>query len=453
MRRTSFTFLVLFLACGDDSPEPSDAAVTPDATPDAVPDGMVPDPSVEDCIPIGAANELAPSDPNYAGMLRFYCDTWGGETRGGFPPVEFLLQLMVDEPQEFGNQFASFGFLPDPNDDLPIGLKRGIEDSTQVAQTCALCHVAELPDGRLWLGQPNGALDFGRFEVEVNARWVAAGNPPLRTANQLEKAAALGPGRTGAETADYPNVVPADFPAYYGLSDRTALNYLGTGTNIRVEVYLSVFSAIGRDEMKFPSPTRIDPFVAFMGGMQAPAGPAQDPAEVAMGEMVFQRERCGECHHVGSPGDDPIVTYDTADDPQERFPGDDPEFPAGSILTSRLHRILVDGDDSGMGSPNPDDRVALVNFIISQGLRVEISDGYRAADLRGIWATPPYLHNGSVPTLEDLLRPPAERPTSFERHGFTVDTTTPGNENRGHEFGTAISEDERAALAAYLRTL
>jgi hypothetical protein len=70
-----------------------------------------------------------------------------------------------------------------------------------------------------------------------------------------------------------------------------------------------------------------------------------------------------------------------------------------------------------------------------------------------VWATAPFLHNGSVPTLEDLFRPASERPVTFSRGDFVVDTTLPGNSNQGHEFGTAITEAERGALAAYLRSL
>jgi hypothetical protein len=76
---------------------------------------------------------------------------------------------------------------------------------------------------------------------------------------------------------------------------------------------------------------------------------------------------------------------------------------------------------------------------------------YKARPLDGIWATPPFLHNGSVPSLEALLRPVAERPKSFSlestsydaaivgyasegRPGdFLFDTSLPGNYNTGHE--------------------
>jgi cytochrome c1 len=96
---------------------------------------------------------------------------------------------------------------------------------------------------------------------------------------------------------------------------------------------------------------------------------------------------------------------------------------------------------------------------------------YRARPLDGIWATAPYLHNGSVPTLADLLKPPAQRPRTFhvgdceidpvnvgcvaaERSGaFLFDTTKPGNLNTGHEYGTSLGEADRMALLEYLKSL
>src|SRR5262249_31778518 len=77
---------------------------------------------------------------------------------------------------------------------------------------------------------------------------------------------------------------------------------------------------------------------------------------------------------------------------------------------------------------------------------------YKARPLNGIWATAPFLHNGSVPTLYDLLLPPASRPKKFsigrreydpKKAGyvsdgevpFTLDTSVTGNGNRGHEYG------------------
>lgn len=105
---------------------------------------------------------------------------------------------------------------------------------------------------------------------------------------------------------------------------------------------------------------------------------------------------------------------------------------------------------------------------------------YRARPLNGIWATAPYLHNGSVPNLYELLLPADQRSAVFHvgsrkfdprRVGFDgsaaegrfrFDTSLPGNSNRGHEFrdgprgngviGPALSEEQRWDLIEFLKT-
>jgi hypothetical protein len=105
--------------------------------------------------------------------------------------------------------------------------------------------------------------------------------------------------------------------------------------------------------------------------------------------------------------------------------------------------------------------------------------GYKARPLTGIWATAPYLHNGSVPTLYDLLLPPEERPASFwlgsreydpvkvgyvggpsEENTFEFNTRDslgrpiPGNANTGHDYDNAsFTDEERRALVEYMKTL
>lgn len=131
---------------------------------------------------------------------------------------------------------------------------------------------------------------------------------------------------------------------------------------------------------------------------------------------------------------------------------------------------------------------------------LRVSGGYKARPLNGIWATAPFLHNGSIPSLMDLLSPPNERPKlvqlgniafdplkvgikqsknsqkhkgeKYNREGFFIlDTAVPGNSNRGHEFSSAwnnskgwdqqekgvigpeFTPEERLALIEYLKTL
>lgn len=96
---------------------------------------------------------------------------------------------------------------------------------------------------------------------------------------------------------------------------------------------------------------------------------------------------------------------------------------------------------------------------------------YKARPLSGIAFSAPYLHNGSVPSIYELLLPPAQRSTKFwvgskqfdpVKLGYSkgwvegavqLDTTQVGNGNGGHVYGTDLSESDRMALLEYLKTL
>jgi hypothetical protein len=105
---------------------------------------------------------------------------------------------------------------------------------------------------------------------------------------------------------------------------------------------------------------------------------------------------------------------------------------------------------------------------------------YKVRPLDGVWATPPYLHNGSVPNIYALLSPVSERPPKFWlgnreydpvnvgyrsdkfEGGFEFDTSVRGNHNTGHEFndgkgegiiGPKLTPPERRALVEYIKTL
>lgn len=100
---------------------------------------------------------------------------------------------------------------------------------------------------------------------------------------------------------------------------------------------------------------------------------------------------------------------------------------------------------------------------------------YEARVLKGIWAAAPYLHNGSVPTLTELLKPSADRVPTFEvgadydsvtvglaehqtglryvMHTTDCSQRNSGNSRCGHDYGTTLTPDEKKALLEYLKTL
>ena len=128
-----------------------------------------------------------------------------------------------------------------------------------------------------------------------------------------------------------------------------------------------------------------------------------------------------------------------------------------------------------------DNKSALYKMLVEESLRdggpnrkcllVLETAQYRARPLNGIWSSAPFLHNGSVPTLRDLLSPDDKRPTTFQTGSIELDTdavgfvatvgqntwlfdaTVEGNSNKGHNFGTVLSAQQKDALLEYLKSL
>jgi hypothetical protein len=136
-------------------------------------------------------------------------------------------------------------------------------------------------------------------------------------------------------------------------------------------------------------------------------------------------------------------------------------------------------DADKIGEVKPRDLLRIPDIIKSKlsGLfrnqASEDSAAYESRSLHGIWATAPYLHNGSVPNLWELLMPPSQRKSTFavgsrvfdpKNVGYATDqspfknatfVTDPananGNGNGGHVYGTSLTEDERWAIIEYLK--
>lgn len=149
----------------------------------------------------------------------------------------------------------------------------------------------------------------------------------------------------------------------------------------------------------------------------------------------------------------------------------------GPALGALVEKV-VDKWYDGQNPPVSADIRQQMNGYRPNGIQAPIA--YKVRPLDGIWATPPYLHNGSVPTLYDLLSPVSERPKVFYtgirefdpvKVGFKTaaapgltrfDTSKLGNLNTGHEFsdksgpgviGRLLQPDERNAIIEYLKTL
>jgi hypothetical protein len=201
-----------------------------------------------------------------------------------------------------------------------------------------------------------------------------------------------------------------------------------------------------------------------------------DAARAAHGAKIYG-EYCADCHGVNGREFSP-PNGDTARDCLKSEPDD------AQLYQPHVGRITPIAE---IGT----DRHRLDSF--SYNLAVQLGTvyagypyrychyrktfGYANAPLDGVWLRAPYLHNGSVPTLRDLLEPAAARPKVFYRGDdvydgkrmgfvsdlaardgrkfFAYDTNLPGNSNAGHEgprFGTALAPEDKEALIEYLKT-
>lgn len=150
---------------------------------------------------------------------------------------------------------------------------------------------------------------------------------------------------------------------------------------------------------------------------------------------------------------------------------------SGSIVPA-FAEDLIDSIGSKAGNKGKTAKQALDELEASQVVQCSIPNKvypYESRVMQGIWAAAPYLHNGSVPTLADLLNPAAQRPVSFavgpyydtaklglaaDQPGTTYVRTTTGCDDRnsgnsrcGHEYGTTLSPADKRALLEYLKVL
>ena len=255
--------------------------------------------------------------------------------------------------------------------------------------------------------------------------------------------------------------------------------------------------------------------------------PALDPARVEAGRALFESQGCQGCHGTVPPGTGlfPVrmvpLTRD-ANDVRNRN-NTDPWMACNAIsFTSATGNLLgtraryISGDPLGPNEPLAkmlgatvlgaivgDARQVLsetvVIFVGVQrlprvvGAEDEVGEderragrldacyransplfAYKARPLDGIWATAPYLHNGSVATLYDLLLPPDRRPQSFslgtreydpvrvgyltgvgaQGNTFRFTASGPGNSNEGHDYNVGrLSDEQRWALVEYMKSL
>ncbi|MDX2157593.1 MAG: cytochrome c [Hyphomicrobiaceae bacterium] len=278
-------------------------------------------------------------------------------------------------------------------------------------------------------------------------------------------------------TIDHGDVMPAwNVTRKEAMRSPTPWHWDGLSWDLK-EVVLN--SALGDGMTRFGyREETIERLLAYLRELRSPPSPmARDTVLEARGAALFAAE-CASCHAAGGKRIMSII-------PRAEI-GTDPN--RIDMWTPQSAAAYNNYDRGSWRSSAPwyarafdwtlDRLAGRPHGLPWEFTRFQKHEGYLAQPLDGIWLTGPYLHNGSVPTLDDLLKPAAERPRAFvrgldqldlvrggyvsppcepERYvaagGFCYDTTLAGNGNFGHEYGTRLSLEDRRALVHYLLTL
>jgi mono/diheme cytochrome c family protein len=333
------------------------------------------------------------------------------------------------------------------------------------------------------LGQTSAAR-FQRYLELLKARLAYLKNEKLLTGGTEP-----GPGRIDAFGAArnllfpkdaVPMRSPVSFPFIWDVPDSTQQRS-GTGTlwihydgNTNSILERNIGQALGMgtvyDPRTYESTLRIanlHQLEVLIHKLKAPKWPAEifgpiDETKAKAGEQIF-KETCRDCHQ-----NDLHALTEVGTDPERANSFGRPV--AGGVPFPAAIKPILDGLKARAFS---DDRISTVDqaSMDSNPVIWRATGQYLARPLTGVWATAPYLHNGSVPTLWHLLHP-TERPAKFivgnreydpsklgyssGGKGWIFDTSQPGNSNIGHtgdKYGTNLTEDQKAVLLEYLKTI
>jgi cytochrome c5 len=362
---------------------------------------------------------------------------------------------------------------PYPNGGYPMGIREAKGLLGKMLTTdCMICHAGSLM-GKSYVGMPNSSLDYqALFEDLARASGVPS-RLPLRMTNVRGTTEAgaftayllsmrdpdLNLRATRAELEAHDNMVE-DPPAWWLLKKKKTMYHTGSSDSrsVRSLMQFMLASLNGPADFQREEKTFAD-IQAFLLMLQPPKYPfAIDQERAAKGERIFEKT-CSRCH--GTYGENwtypnKIIPIDEIGTDRNRYDG--------------LNRDAVDYFNQTW---------------FAKESKAVFTTGYQAPPLDGIWATAPYFHNGSAPTVYHVLNSKS-RPRVYTRSfqtgsedydqvkvGWKVkelkepidsklspfdkrkiyDTTQPGRSNGGHPFGDKLTEDERMAVIEYLKQL
>ncbi len=366
---------------------------------------------------------------------------------------------------------------PYPNDGLPMGIRKTRTLlGAGIAVDCMVCHGGSIL-GTSYIGMGNSTLDIqAMFEEFARGDGVLAKLPftfsNVRGTNEADGFGVYLMGFRNPDLSfrsDWKNLglhddTCADVPAWWLLKKKRTMYYTGA-TDARSVRSLMQFMMhplnTANDFQKAEHEFR--DIQQYLLSLEAPKYPfAIDRPLASKGEQTF-RDHCAKCH--GTYGEN--WTYPNKVIALEEI-GTDPKRHAG---VEANYGIAYSESWFAQEKATP--------------LKLHMTAGYQAPPLDGIWATAPYFHNGSVPTLAGVLNSKA-RPKRFtrsyrtaeadydtDRIGWKVtevrdpvdamlpgierrkiyDTTQPGRSNAGHSYGDVLTDAERKAVIEYLKTL
>jgi hypothetical protein len=368
---------------------------------------------------------------------------------------------------------------PFDNGRYPFGFRKAA-DGNGVAIDCLLCHGGAVL-GTSYVGLGNASIDLQTLFEDMERAAGRSGKLPHVYANVRGTTEAfamsmfllslrhpdlslrLEEGKLKPAAWEIRDNLCEDAPAWWLLKKKKTMYHTGfanaRSTRALMQFLLDPGNArevFDREEAVFRD------ILAYFVSLEAPKYPfAIDRKLAAAGQEIFT-ENCAQCHGTyGAKWTYPskIVEIDKIGVDRTRYLGVSAKF-----------RDAYNGGWFGQEKP--------------QGFGITETAGHQAPPLDGVWATAPYLHNGSLPTLYDVLNSKT-RPKLFTRSyktdenaydkakvGWKVDvltqspqglggyeqrkiydTTLPGRGNAGHTFGDDLTDDERRAVIEYLKTL
>ncbi len=357
--------------------------------------------------------------------------------------------------------------------------------------TCFTCHASYL-DGQLIVGLGDSKSNYTKslsiFALGINAmvklkyrrnsserqnfqpyghlmpkgmRYIVTPNPGVNPAFRLEEGYANFRDPTDLEYERKKQykmpkyVLASDVPPLWNVKKKNALYYNGMGRGDFRKQFMQASLAGVRDSTHAREIlNNFEDVLAWMHTLEAPKYPKEINENLAeRGQAVFE-ENCSKCH--GYYGEN------------ERYPNK--LIPLDKVGTDPYYAYYF-MRDNGLSDWYNESWYAHSYPTSSHVPKA----GYIAPPLNGIWASAPYLHNASVPTLEDLLDS-RQRPKYWKRvwnsraydHDkmgwqyesvdkakgkYVYDTTLQGYGNQGHTFGDELTDEERAAVLEYLKSL